>query len=396
MAAEILQKYSEEKTGGSNEQHFDLLLLAEIIKRNELAATEDLVTSLSKIDEFLHCSVLKVEIIKMQTFLQSRTGQSFTTFLHSQYTVEPGYHQWKKLTVQHTESSATEFETFEEAEARVEAIGRSADNIEAAIELATRILDHRDSSICSGHLLEKILDFFLTDAVTEALNPAVNNQLFNSETALEILDILEHQKLKSKSFGSSVEDKVTLLAARCLNIMLIQDDWEWFFGDSSEYVSKLVENSENILALAAPENIETSRMAAALAVAAFLPFFKLCRVQRKVLILQFGFVNLLNAGLLLLQDEDSDVRELAIKFSSELPRWETINYFLEIKHHDCQPQAGLELPVPQCVSGGQPQGGGLVRPGPAEGGGGDVLPPPGLPHPPLPAPPHQPAGPGQH
>ena len=322
MAAEILQGYLEEKTGTSNEQHSHLLLLAEIIRRNEVAASGDLASSLSKIDEFLHCSVLKAEIIKMQTLLQSRTDQSFTIFLNSQYTVEPGYHEWKKLIAQHTESTETEFETFEEAEDRVEAIARSADNIEAGIELAGKILEHQDSSICSGHLLEKIIDFFLTDAVTEALNPAVNNQLFNSETAMEIIDILEHQKFKSKSFGSSVHDKVTLLAARCLNIMLIQDDWEWFFGDSSEYVSKLVENSENILALAAPENIETSRIAAAQAVGAFLPFFKLCRVQKKVLILQFGFVNILNTGLLLLQDEDSDVRELVIKFCSELPRWE--------------------------------------------------------------------------
>ena len=286
-----------------------------------MAAAGDLVTSLSKIDEFLHCSVLKVEIIKMQTVLQSRTNQPFTIFLASQYTVEPGYHQWKKLTVQLAESAGgTEFDNFEEAEDRVEAIARSADNIEAAIELITKILEHEDSSICSGHLLEKLLDFFLTDAVTERLNPAVNNQLFNSETAMEILDILEHQKLKSKIFGCSVQDKVTLLAARCLNIMLIQEDWEWFFGDTSEYVSKLVENSENILAAAAPENIETSRIAAAQAVAAFLPFFKLCRVQKKVLILQFGFVNILNTGLILLQDEDSDVRDIVIKFSSELPR----------------------------------------------------------------------------
>ena len=332
MAAEILEKYCDEKTGTSNEQHFDLLLLAEIIRRNEVVAAEDLVTSLSKMDEFLHCPVLKVEIIKMQTSLQSRTDQAFTIFLTSQYTVEPGYHQWKKLTAQHTESAGgTELHTFEEAEDRVEAIARSPDNIEAGIELATKILEHQDSSICSGHLLEKILDFFLTDAVTERLNPAVNNQLFNSETAMEILDILDHQKLKSKSFGCSVQDKVTLLAARCLNIMLIQDDWEWFFGDTSEYVSKLVENSENILALAAPENIETSRIAAANAVGAFLPFFKLCRVQKKVLILQFGFVNILNSALILLQDEDSDVRDLVIKFSSELPRWEIIILIGNIK-----------------------------------------------------------------
>ena len=88
-------------------------------------------------------------------------------------------------------------ETFEQTEDRVEAVIKSAENIESSIDLILKILEHQDSSICTGHLVEKMLDYFLTEEISRALNPSSNNQLFNSETAMEILDILEHQKLKT-------------------------------------------------------------------------------------------------------------------------------------------------------------------------------------------------------
>ena len=325
LATEILKKYLDDGDGvrSTNEQHFDLLLLSEVIRKNEMSSSDcaEAAASLSKTDEFLHCSVLKVEILKMLSLLQMRRDEPYTVFANSQYTFEPGFHHWKRLLVEQTgsvQSTEASLETFEQTEDRVEAVIKSAENIESSIDLIMKILEHQDSSICTGHLVEKILDYFLTEEISGALNPSSNNQLFNSETAMEILDILEHQKLKT--FGCSVQDKVTLLGARCLNIMLIQEDWEWFFGDTSEYVSKLVENSEKILALAAPERIESSRMTAAEALLAYLPFFKLSRVQKKVLILQFGFVNILNGCLILLQDEDGDVRDTAMRFSSQLPR----------------------------------------------------------------------------
>ena len=102
--------------------------------------------------------------------------------------------------------------------------------------------------------------------------------------------------------------------------MLSQDDWEWFFGDTSEYVSKVVEITEQVEELSAPANIETSRLVAAQAISSFLPLFKLGRVRNMVLVLQFGFVNLLNAALTLLQDEDVDVRRVIRDFASQLPR----------------------------------------------------------------------------
>ena len=41
---------------------------------------------------------------------------------------------------------------------------------------------------------------------------------------------------------------------------------------------------------------------------------------KMALVLQFGFVNLLNASLLLLQDEDNDVRDEVMQFAYRIPR----------------------------------------------------------------------------
>ena len=123
-----------------------------------------------------------------------------------------------------------------------------------------------------------------------------------------------------QQFGSSIAAKIVLLRSRCLGIMLSQEDWEWFFGDTSEYVSKVAENTEHILKHAQPENIETSRLTAAGACQSYLFMFTLNRVQKMTMVLQFGFVNVLNSALVLLQDEDEDVREATMDFADSLPR----------------------------------------------------------------------------
>ena len=42
--------------------------------------------------------------------------------------------------------------------------------------------------------------------------------------------------------------------------MYLQDDWAWFFGDTSEYVSDFVETTEKIELQASPSNVEDSRL----------------------------------------------------------------------------------------------------------------------------------------
>merc|ERR1712098_743925 len=160
-----------------------------------------------------------------------------------------------------------------------------------------------------------------------------NNQLFNSEFALDLLEIIENEKLNN--FGVTVFSKVVNLKAVCLNIMLIQDDWEWFFGDTSEYLSKVVENSEQIQRLAGPENIETSRIIAAKSIMSYLECFQLKRIGKMALVLQFGFVNLLNSSLVLLQDEDVEVRDVAIEFANRLPRPDFASSHADVGRLEC-------------------------------------------------------------
>merc|ERR1712115_220303 len=175
---------------------------------------------------------------------------------------------------------------------------------------------------CNGLLVSKLIDFFLSDNVLEHLNPSSNNQLFNSEAAIDLLDVLDHDLLQTERLGVATAAKAMQLRSVCLNTMLVQDDWEWFFGDTSEYVSRLV------------ENIETSRQVAGQALLAYLPALQQRQIKDKmVLVLQFGFVNLLNASLILLQDEDPDIRDFVIKFGSGLPRPEwTFQYPALSKH----------------------------------------------------------------
>ena len=183
--------------------------------------------------------------------------------------------------------------------------------------LLEKILTGNEQTL-KGGFIGKILEFLLTKEVEKRLNPGQNNQLFNSEASLELLDILGNETLLG--LGSAITAQVVKLKAVCLNTMLIQEDWEWFFGDTSEYVSNLVECSENILAMAAPENAETSRLSAVQSLTAFIPTFNKNSISKMTLILQMGFVNLLNASIILLQDEETEVRETVMEFCNKLPR----------------------------------------------------------------------------
>ena len=74
-----------------------------------------------------------------------------------------------------------------------------------------------------------------------------------------------------------------------------------------------------------PENIETCRIIAGKSLQAYLETFSQKTIIKMPLVLQFGFVNLLNACLVLLEDEDAEVRDIATHFANRLPRFEIIH-----------------------------------------------------------------------
>ena len=316
------KQQSEDQLYQTNSQHSDLLYLLEIIKRTKTPGLlcGSLSKILSEIDKHSHCYVLKSEVSKIQNLLKRNEIQS-TFFSRECYTFEPGFYHWKDLNKSlcckpHTDGKDP-LNNFEDAEDAVNQVTKSAKSFEGAIMLLEKMLNQNESTF-KGALIGRILEYLLTSEVEERLNPSQNNQLFNSEESLDLLDLLENETLLG--LGSSIKAQVINLKAVCLNIMLIQDDWEWFFGDTSEYVSKLVELSENILTLAAPENVETCRLSAAQSLIAFLPTLNRKMITKMTLVLQMGFVNLLNASLILLQDEEPEVRDAAMVFCNKLLR----------------------------------------------------------------------------
>ena len=81
-----------------------------------------------------------------------------------------------------------------------------------------------------------------------------------------------------------------------------------------------MENSEKILQLSESSNSEDLRIIAAKCLQSYLTVFQQKKVEKMTIILQFGFANLLNASLSLLQDEEYDVRQIASSFANKLPR----------------------------------------------------------------------------
>ena len=319
IARIIIRKHEHKGDYTTNEQHSDLLLIHELTKRQCVEDPQTLSQLLSEIEECIHCFVLKCEVSKIQIAVQKLSQQPYTTFSTQCYNFEPGFYNWRQIFRETNEIiEETSMDTFEDANNTIDRVTQAPENLEDAVTMVERILSSDNKTVSSGHLTEKLLDYLLVKEVTDRLNPEFNNQLFNSEVALELLDSLSNEKLKQ--FGTTVSAKVVNLRAVCLNTMLIQDDWEWFFGDTSEYVSVMVENSEQVLELAGPRNTETQRLVAARAIAAYLPTFNQNNFTKMALVLQFGFVNLLNASLLLLQDEDNDVRDEVMQFAYRIPR----------------------------------------------------------------------------
>ena len=120
------------------------------------------------------------------------TCEEGTIYCRPTYLFEPGFYQWKQLVRQ------SNFDLEEKAgiEDKVDSVLKSAEKVEESITLLEEILSEEENSPrFKGNLTEKILDYLLTENVVKRLNPEQNNQLFNSEVALELLDILYDEKL---------------------------------------------------------------------------------------------------------------------------------------------------------------------------------------------------------
>jgi hypothetical protein len=188
-------------------------------------------------------------------------------------------------------------------------------SVEAALRLLPALLV---SSDCTGRLVARLLALLLPGPAA-APGPAPEFPLLpQQELLLDLLDATEHPMLLS--YGGAVATLVMQVRAGALAAMLQQEDWQWFFGEQSEFVSHAVENSEAVLAHCAPRGLEDSRLAAARALGAWGPVLAARQAAGLPVVLQYGLANLVTAGLTLLQDEEPEVRDEAARFASCLPR----------------------------------------------------------------------------
>merc|ERR1712012_364522 len=179
---------------------------------------------------------------------------------------------------------------------------------------------------CSSRLLSPLLQTLLN--TINQPNPSTHSGseefplMPQSEVLLDLLD-LTGEDFKLETWGPSVTALVMRLRATALALMILQDDWTWFFGEQSEYVSHLVQNTEVILAHSTSSVLEDSRLEATRALKDYLPVLKQRSVKDMALVLQYGIANIVNAALRLLEDEEEEVGEAAASFASDLPRVQT-------------------------------------------------------------------------
>jgi hypothetical protein len=139
--------------------------------------------------------------------------------------------------------------------------------------------------------------------------------LEDGELALEVIDAVCNGRIVSGDLGTSARASSLLPASLAFSSMLLQDDFAMFFQDTSPYVSQFVEFSEMLLGCSTPLNIESSRMYSAQALLNMKRPLNQRPMSDLPIVMRYGFVNLFNASLALLSDEDSDVRNTAEAFA---------------------------------------------------------------------------------
>lgn len=282
------------------------------------------------------CFLIKIEVDSILKFLDEESVEDRVDYKGA--TLSPGYFQWKQLRPNMNNiTDLSMVTTFQEASQYLMTIKSNHDTIDARINAVTDFLDQSvDAAYCNGLIVSNALNLLMEKDMLEKLSN-------ESEAAMDVLFSLEHERFKSGDFGLTSETQAMFLRANCLNGMMVQEDWEMFFRDSSEYVSSFVEMSEAVARHSEARCLETSRSYAAKSLVALLPALRARNIKENMpLVLQYGFVNLINSVLTLLQDEDSDIRMEATKFGSGLlrpkwpetsPRWPVMVKYPDISTH---------------------------------------------------------------
>ena len=143
--------------------------------------------------------------------------------------------------------------------------------------------------------------------------------LADPELAMDLLEATQIL-LTSKNVGLTAKTTTLITQAQCFASMMVQDDFDMFFGDGSFYTAQFSELTHHLEDLSGPEgNSETSRLHVAAALAQLLPVFRKRSLKTDFHILVvLAFTQAFNACLVLLEDEEREVRLKATAFASQL------------------------------------------------------------------------------
>jgi len=146
----------------------------------------------------------------------------------------------------------------------------------------------------------------------------------DSELAMDVLQVVSNP-IVGKNFGTSAANSCTSTSALAITSMVLKDDYKMFFGDdTSTYVSLFCDLADTMVKMADSSNQEISRLHTGDALLHLAEFF-----NQRVLLpetdkselsihMRYGLVQVMNAALILLDDENCDVRMKALAFVSRL------------------------------------------------------------------------------
>ena len=144
------------------------------------------------------------------------------------------------------------------------------------------------------------------------------------ELAMDILQVVSNPIVGQK-FGTSAANSCISTSALAITSMVLKDDYKMFFGDdTSTYVSIFCDLADAMVKMADPSSQEISRLHTGDALLYLVDIF-----NQRVLLddgnkselnihMRYGLVQVMNAALVLLEDENCDVRMKAVAFVSRL------------------------------------------------------------------------------
>ena len=167
------------------------------------------------------------------------------------------------------------------------------------------------SSIMTGKIFEECNRIIIVHRKTVLNDP---------ELSMDILELSNGNDVSQQHrYGVMAATTSLMVQAICFASMMTQPDFKMFFSDESVYVSLFSKMTEDLENYSQPSKMETCRMHSAQSLKYLIPVFNTRDIRADFdPLIMYAFVKLANTALILLNDEDNQVREMITEFVSEL------------------------------------------------------------------------------